>query len=217
MLKDSWYVSTTINSEISTQYWDKVVYPKSLFVFHVEIENTGSNTLWHSSILVLIVDSSNYVRGKYLIQLWSEDNGIKAKNTSNYILYFDVPDDMKGRDFYVKALLYGKVGSSYSTSTDLIGMREDDVYGWLPSDWQHEWFLSKTENNFHAYPSLVYYVFQVVSFATNFIFVIVLAVMLWASEVIRKALGTQYGFYLVVVVFIIIFFLLVFLFSSLLF
>jgi len=217
MLKDTWSVSTAINFKISTQYWDKVVYAKNLFVFHVEIENTGSLTLWHPSILVFIVDSTDYVRGKYFIQLWSEDNGIKPTNTNDYILYFDVPDDMKGRDFYVKALLYGKASSSYSSFTEPIGLREDDVYGYLPSDWQRNWFLSKTENNFHAYPSLISYVFQVVSIATNTIFIIVLALMLWASEVIKKALGTQYGVYLVVTVFIIIFFLIAFLLSSLLF
>ena len=217
MLKDSWYVWTDIRFEIATQYWDKVVYPKNLFVFHIEVENMKSDTLWYPSVVVFIVDSTNYVRGKYSIQLWSEDNGIKAQQTSNYILYFDVPNDMKGRGFYIKALLYGKTISSYSPSTDPIGMREDEVYGWLPNDSQGNWFLSKTENNFHAYPSLVSYVFQVVSIATNTIFIIVLAVMLWASEVIKKALGTQYGFYLVVVFFIIIFFLIAFLFSSLLF
>ena len=217
MLKDSWSVLTTINFKISTQYWDKVVYAKNSYVFHVEIENTGSLTLWHPSILVFIVDSTDYVRGKYLIQLWSEDNGIKPKNTSDYILYFNVPEDMKGRDFYVKALLYGRVSSTYSSSIEQIGLREDDVYGYLPSDWQNNWFLSKTENNFHTYPSLISYVFQVVSIATNAIFIIILALMLWASEVIKKALGTRYGFYLVVTVFIIIFFLVAFLFSSLLF
>ena len=217
MLKDSWVISTTIKFKISTQFWDKVVHAKNLFIFHIEVENMGSNTLWYSSILVFVVDSTNYVRGKYLIQLWSEDNGIKAQQTSDYILYFDVPDDMKGRDFYVKALLYGKASSNYSPTTDLIGMREDDVYGWLPSDWENKWFLSETENNFHAYPSLISYVFQVASIATNTIFIIALAVMLWASEAIKKALGTQYGFYLVVTLFIIIFFLIVFLLSSLLF
>lgn len=216
MLKDTWDVLTTVNFKISTQYGDKVVYAKNLFVFHVEIENTGSPTVWHPSILVFIVDSTDYVRGKYIIQLWSEDNGIKPKNTSDYILYFDVPDDMKGRDFYVKALLYGKVSSSYSSSTEPIGLREDDVYGWLPSDWENKWFLSNTESNFHAYPSLVSYVFQVVSIATNTIFVFVLALMIWASEKIKENLK-DYGFYLVVLVFIIIFFLIVFLASSLLF
>ena len=217
MLKDSWHASTTIKLKISTQYLDRVVYAKNLFVFHTEVENTGSYTLWYSSILVFIIDSTNYVRGKYLIQLWSEDNGIKSQQTSDYILYFNVPDDMKGRDFYVKALLYGEVGSSYSPHTELIGMREDDVYGWLPNDWGNRWFLSKTENNFHAYPSLIFYVFQVGSIATNMVFIVALAIMLWASEKIKKGLGTQYGFYLVVIIFIVIFFLIVFLLTSLLF
>jgi len=216
MLIDSWYVSTTIRFEISTQYWDKVVYPKNLFVFHVEVENTWSNSLWHPSVLVFIVDSTNYVRGKYFIQLWSEDSSIKAQQTSDYILYFDVPDDMKGRDFYVKAILYGKGDSSYWPLTDPIGMREDDVYGWLPNDWQGNWFLSETENNFHAYPKLFNYVFQVVSIATNTIFIFVLAIMIWTSEKIKEKLK-DYGFYLAVLIFIIVFFFIVFLASSLLF
>lgn len=215
---DSW-VSTQIHFNLSTQYWDRVLYPKDLFVFHVNIKNVGSNTLWYPSILIFIVDSSNYVRGKHLIQLWSEDDGIRIGASKEYILYFVVPDDMKAQNFFIEAILYGKIAHSYPQITiyNELSMREDEVYGRIPNDYDHKWFLSKTEKMYHSHPSLIPYVFQVGSIATNTVFIIVLAIMVWISEKIKAILGTQYGFYFVIIIFIAAFFLIVFLLSSMLF
>lgn len=219
MLWSDVWVSTQIHFNVSMQYWDKVLYPKNLFVFHVNIKNTGSNTLWYPSILVFVVDSSNYVRGKHFIQLWSEDDGIRPEVSKDYILYFDVRDDMKGQNFYLEVILYGKIAHSYPQITiyNELSMQEDEVYGRIPNDYAHEWFLGNTHKMFHSYPSLIPYVFQVGSIATNTVFIVALAIMVWISEKIREALGTQYGFYLVVIIFIVVFFLIVFLLGSLLF
>lgn len=212
-------ISTQVHFNLSVQYWDKILYPKDSFTFHVTIKNSPSNALWYQSILVFIVDSADYVRGKHLVQLWSEDDGIPEDMSKEYIMYFNVPDDMKAQNFYVTALLYGKLDSSYPyiTESTKLAMRDDQIYGKIPDDNDHEWFLSETTKMFHTYPSLIPYVFQVGSIATNTAFIIALALMIWASEKIKRALGTQYGFYFVVIIFIIIFFLIVFLLASLLF
>jgi len=123
---------------------------------------------------------------------------------------------MQGENFYVEAVLYGITASSYPWNPQL-PMYEDKIYGRLPNDYSHQWFLGKTEKSYSAYPSIVPYVFQVSSIATNSILIIALAIMSWISERIKAWLGTQYGFYFLVIVFIILFFLLVFLLNALLF
>ena len=215
---DTW-ASTQVYFNISTYYWDEVLYPKNLFVFRINIKNTGKDTLWYPTILIFIVDSSNYVRGKHLLQLWSEDDGIESNTSKEYIFYFNVPQDMKAQNFFIEAILYGMIAYNYPQISvyNELPMYENDVYGRIPNDYDHRWFISRTERMYHSYPSVIPYVFQVSSIATNTVFIIFLATMVWISERIKAFLGTQYGFYFLVIVFTIIFFLLVFLLNALLF
>ncbi len=185
MLPTNPWISTRVQFNISVQYWDKVIYPKNLFIFHAEVKNFASETLWYPSLVVFIVDSSNYVRGKYFFQLWGEDNGIKENFQDDFIFYFDVPPDMKGQTFFVKAVLFGKIAHYYPYINDLINTREDEVYGEIPSDWEHAWFITHTETMFTAYPPLTSYLSQVGSIATNSIFIIALAFLTWISEKIK--------------------------------
>jgi len=214
MLPPEPLVSTQVHFNISRQYWDKVIYPKNVFIFHVEVKNLASQTLWYPSQAVFIIDSSNYVRGKYFFQLLGDDSGVKAESSNDFIFYFAVPPDMSGQTFFVRTILFGKIAYSYPALSELMSTREDAVYGELPSDWGRGWFISQTETMFTAYPSLVSYLLQVGSIATNSIFIIALAFLTWISEKIRLSLGTQYGFYLVVGIFMVIFFLAVFLLGS---
>lgn len=218
MLWSDTFFPTQIHFNLSTQYWDKVLYPKDLFVLRVSIKNSGSNTLWYPSILILIIDSSDLVRGKHFIQLWSADDSIKPGVSKEYILYFHVPDDMKAQNFFAEAVLYGKIEYSCPQITmyNQLLMLENKIYGTIPEDPNRNWLLAETNGFFHSYPPCVPYVFQVISIATNTLFTAILVIMVRTSEKTKKALSAYIPF-ITIPIFMAILFLIVFLLSHLLF
>jgi hypothetical protein len=178
-IKPDRYIYEQMEIVTYVQPMDKMIYPKDHFVFEVTIKNNNDrDTLWYPSMLVLITDSRDYVRGKTFIQLLSEDNGIKSGETKIFIFFFKVPEDMKGDNIYVDVSLYGESYyeySSYSASEDILSTVIDDTYGQLPCDYQKNLYLGTIQTRFKTFPSYQDYVFlQPISMITSLIPILLL-------------------------------------------
>jgi hypothetical protein len=161
----------------------------------------------------LVDSSSDYVRGKHLFQLTSQDDGVKGEASAEYAFYCDVPDDLKGQSLIVKVFLYGEfVGSSHQGLSTL----EDDVYGTILNDYQNNWSADETESQYHTSPSLTPYLLQGGSIATNALFIISLVVVVHIREKIKSPRLARYGFYFALIILMLIIFAAAFLLSLLL-
>jgi len=214
MFSSNQFLPRQVSVNVSAQYWEKVLYPKNLFFLHIVLKNSQKATFWHLSILVFLVDSSSdYVRGKHLFQLTSQDDGVKGEASTEYVSYCEVPDDLKGQSLIVKVFLYGEFvgGSLQSLSTS-----EDDIYGTIPGDHQSNWSIDKTESQYHTFPSLIPYLLQGGSIATNALFIISLVTMVHVREKIKSPRLARFGFYLALIILMLIIFAAAFLMSLLL-
>lgn len=210
--------SDDVDLDITVDYWDKLFYPKDLFLVRTSVTNNYGHTLWYPTILVLVMDSRDYVRGKTIIELWGEDNAIENEQTVVYSFHFKVPEDMQGDNVFIRAFLYGEFSYEYpyhGNVGDILPTTEDDVYGRLPYDSDRDRFLSSISGKFKTYPPFANYVFQVVSVIGTFVsvFLFTLSFMAILGEKLRKFLGTDRGFVFIMMVLMIILLFVVFLVS----
>jgi hypothetical protein len=142
----------------------------------------------------------------------SQDDGIKGGASAEYVFYCDVPDDLKGQNLIVNVFVYGEfVGNNHPS----LSTTQDSVYGTIPNDYDKVWSVAKTEQQtYPTYPSLVPYLWQGGSIATNILFIISLAVVVHITGKIKNTRVKQYGFYFAVMILMLVIFAIAFLLTS---
>jgi hypothetical protein len=131
--------------------------PKDFLLFHVEIR-TNLEGMWLKlpSVLVLLLDQSERVRGKLYVQQSSEDFFLTGQNETEYTFSYHIPSNMRGQNYRIVVELFGVVDNTqsidYSRVKPLVGKPQpfsehDDYYGNLPS-WYYKNDFSTSQNRY---------------------------------------------------------------------
>lgn len=129
--------------------------PKKMLLFNVKIQ-TDLDKRWLKlpSILVLLLDQNDRIRGKLYVQQTSEDSFLTGKNDTEYTFWFSIPSNMRGQNYRIVVELYGVVGNTreihyerikspqYFYGTPQPFLDYEDYYGGLPS-----WYYSENNEN----------------------------------------------------------------------
>ena len=191
---------------IYINYWDKILYAKNQLVFKTLIENKYSDPFWYPSILVLIMDSRDYVRGKTLIQLIGDGNGIPASGIALYSFHFQIPDDIRGEPIYIKVFLYGERAREYpghTSMSEILEIREYGAYGRLPYDIQGR-FTQNKDAIFRTFALLKKYMFNIYPIASSIVAPILftLSFRQIIGEKLKIFLGTNIGILFILIILI---------------
>jgi len=117
--------------------------PKDFLLFHVKIKTTiGRMWLKLPSILVLLLDQNERIRGKLYVQQTSEDFFLTGQNETEYTFWFRIPSNMRGQNYRIVLDLFGVVDNAQSVDYSRIKplwvkpqpfSEHDEYYGSLPS------------------------------------------------------------------------------------
>jgi hypothetical protein len=120
---------------------DEIVHPKTIVSFHVSVktEFLDKSTLKLQSLLVLVLDGNEKVRGKLYTQQSSPDLFLIGNNETDYTFWFRVPPNMQNQKYTIVVELFGVVDTSESINYQRIS--EDaylfdqnyGIYGRVPS------------------------------------------------------------------------------------
>jgi len=127
----------------NTNFLEEFTRPKESLLFHVSIK-TDFEKLWLKipSVLVLLLDQNERIRGKLYLQQTSEDFFLTGQNETRYTFWFRIPSNMRGQNYRIVVELFGVVdytrGVDYTRIKPLMVkpqpfLENDDYYGSLPS------------------------------------------------------------------------------------
>ncbi len=143
----------SVDAKAST-WQEELAQPKTVVSFHVSIDTsfgsppysyTNNYFLKLPSLLVLLLDQNERVRGKIYTQQVSSDFFMSGKNQSDYTFWFKVPDDMQNQKITIIVELFGIVDSSDSINQYQLNQEpyynsyssNYGVYGFIPS-WDYK-------------------------------------------------------------------------------
>ena len=165
-------VSVAVNA---MDWLEELVHPKGVVAVHVNVQvSLGKNYLKYPSILILILDQKDNIRGKLYIQYGSEDSFLSGEEQREYVFFFKVSSDMQGEKYTAIVEVFGKIDydkeTNYMELTNTIYRDHDVVYGLVPK-WHYEGINSLRSIEFFAYdikdfrtpPSLFEYMVNVPS------------------------------------------------------
>jgi hypothetical protein len=123
--------------------FEEFTRPKDFLLFHVEIR-TNLERMWLKlpSVLVLLLDQNERIRGKSYVQQSSEDFFLTGLNETEYTFSYHIPSNMRGQNYRIVVELFGVVDNTQSIDYSRIkplGVKpqpfseHDDYYGNLPS------------------------------------------------------------------------------------
>jgi hypothetical protein len=201
-------------------------------LFHVEIK-TNLEGFWLKlpSVLVLLLDQNERIRGKLYAQQGSEDFFLTGQNKAEYTFWYHIPSDIRGQNFRIVVELFGVMDNTQSIDYSRIkplGVKpqpfseQDGYYGNLPSwyykndsitsDYRYLTFL--TFNDFEAtipefisIPSLALYAWTITGIVAVFSTLIVFARQWMKSYWERNKVGVSFA--ILFLVFLIIFFVII--------
>lgn len=141
------YQRNDINITVNTMdWWEEFTHPKNVLALHVRIKvNLGKLWLKLPSVLILLLDQTDRIRGKLYVQYSSEDFFLNGNNETEFTFWLKIPQNMQGQNYRAIVELFGIVDSSKSVNYQSIYtpdtfhgivqpfMENDDVYGTLPS------------------------------------------------------------------------------------
>lgn len=125
---------------------EEIVRPKTIVSFHVSVrtEFLDKSILKLQSLLVLVLDQNEKVRGELYSQQFSPDLFLSGKNETDYTFWFRVPADMQNQKYTIIVELFGVIDTSQSISyqrlaEDSYYLEQDyGIYGRLPS-WNYRY------------------------------------------------------------------------------
>jgi hypothetical protein len=129
----------------ATGLLEEIVRPKTVVSFHVSVrtEFLDKLILKLQSLLVLVLDQNEKVRGKLYSQQFSPDLFLSGKNETDYTFWFRVPFDMQNQKYTIIVELFGVLDTSDSINYQSLAAssyyleKDYGVYGSVPS-WQYQ-------------------------------------------------------------------------------
>lgn len=120
---------------------EEIAQPKTVVSFHVSIKSDflDKSILKLQSLLVLVLDQNERVRGKLYTQQFSPDFFLSGRNETNYTFWFNVPNDMQNQRYSIIVELFGVIDTSPSINYQRVGQdsyyfeQDYGVYGRIPS------------------------------------------------------------------------------------
>ena len=186
------FLSSGVLVNLSAMNWeDELLQPKTVISFHVSI-NTGLQTQYSlklSSLVLLLLDQNDRIRGKLYTQQSSPDFFIFGSNKTDYTFWFEVPSDMQNQQISIIVELFGIV--DYSTSInyqELLTNANDAIYGSLPPYQNRplsgDYFRIRSYDRIYAHTSVVYSFFSLASYSLTLAGLIstVLSIPIWLKE-----------------------------------
>lgn len=125
-LEPTQFLSSSISVE-RTKY-DVMLYPKTVLMVKVKIE-TQSSVVSFPSIMVVVLDPNEKVRGKAFLVFSSEDASIEKPDEVEYQFYYDIGEYLQGQRLGVIVQLWGS--TSYQSSLPN-NWESDEIYGDVP-------------------------------------------------------------------------------------
>jgi hypothetical protein len=203
--------------------------PKDFLLFHVEI-NAYQQGYWLKlpSVLVLLLDQTDRIRGKLYVQQGSGDFFLTAFGKAEYTFWYHIPSDMRGQNFRIVVELFGVMDNTQSVDYSKIQSTQvnpqpfsvvDGYYGNLPS-WYYKndsltstyrYFTFIAFNDFEgtmpqfiSIPSLALYAWTITGIVAVFSTLIVFARQWMKSYWERNKVAVSFA--ILFLVFLIIFF-----------
>jgi hypothetical protein len=124
---------------------EEIVRPKTVVSFHVSVrtEFLDKSILKLQSLLVLVLDQNEKVRGKLYTQQFSPDLFLSGKNETDYTFWLRVPADMQNQKYTIIVELFGVIDTYQSISYQRLAEdshyleRDYGIYGRVPS-WSYQ-------------------------------------------------------------------------------
>jgi len=156
-LNPSQVLSKEVSVSVNSMHWfEELLYPKTIVALHITIQTNFQSKIFFKlpSVLILLLDQKENIRGKLYIQYSSEDSALSGSQEAKYTYWFKVPSDMQGEKYSVIVEVFGVVDSGKSVnfwSLDRsISKKEDDIYGEIPY-WYYEGWDTLRYLEFLAY------------------------------------------------------------------
>jgi len=137
------WANVSFNSQL-----DELLYPKSLTAIHISIRNNGKGSIAIPSILVLVLDQNERIRGKIYSEENSKDHILEPEEEAVRTFWFRFPANMQEATYSVIVEFFGKVHEESrqygGLSSSQTWEEYDEVYGqipyWNPSGGGYDWF-----------------------------------------------------------------------------
>jgi hypothetical protein len=177
---------------VSAMSWEEeVLQPKTVISFHVKISTDLQTTysLKLQSLLLLLLDQNERIRGKLYTQQSSPDLFISAQNQTEYAFWFNVPNDMQNQQISIVVELFGIV--DYSTSINYQNLNanaNDKIYGTIPPyenpPLSGDYFRLRSYDRTYAHNPVVYSYFSLAVYSLTLagLFSTLVAIPIWLKE-----------------------------------
>lgn len=96
--------------------WNEIILPKTVVSIDVSVKSNflDKSVLKLQSLLVLLLDQNEKVKGKLYTQQSAPDFFLSGKNETNFTFWFNVPSDMQNQKYTIIVELFGLVDTSQS-------------------------------------------------------------------------------------------------------
>jgi len=177
---------------VSAMSWEEeALQPKTVISFHVAISTDLQKmySLKLQSLVLLLLDQNERIRGKLYTQQSSPDLFISGQNKTDYTFWFNVPNDMQNQQISTIVELFGIV--DYSTSINyqsLYADANDGIYGTLPPHkdptLSGDYFRLRSYDRTYAHTPVVYSYFSLALYSLTLagLFSTLVAIPIWLRE-----------------------------------